>query len=126
MEFFNTLGPEYLFRSPILVAWIIGIIISARMLKREGSRAERLLLTGCILMFAEVAIRPFQHVFISWYFAQHGSDIEQIGLFSSFSGVPLSLMSLGGIVCLVFAFWTRWKSQGATQQTPIIASDNQG
>ena len=127
MEFFATLGPSLLFRSPMLVAWLVGIIISAYMLKKGGGKAERLLLIGCCLMFAGQLLSPFAQVLTTWFMAEHGADlpVENIGLIIGLSGIPLTLMTMAGIVSLVFAFWTRWKSQGATQQTPM-ASDNHG
>jgi len=115
MEYFATVGPDFLFRTPMLVAWLVGIIISVHMLKKRGGKAERLLLIGCSLMFAENFIRPFEGSFISWYIAEHGPGLECLGLIHGLTALPLSLVGLAGIVYLVLAFWTRWKGQGTTQ-----------
>ena len=43
MEYFSAVGPNILVNSPIMVAWLIGIILSARMLKQEDGKAIRVL-----------------------------------------------------------------------------------
>ena len=110
MEYFLRVGPSLLLRSPILLAWIVGIVIAARMLKRGGGKAERLLLIGCSLMLAEGLISPFTTVLIQWFIVEHRGDMQSIGLISGLVNIPLSITSLVGIVCLVYAFWTRWKT----------------
>ena len=40
MNYFASVGPALLFKSPIIVAWIVGIVLAARMLKRGGGKAE--------------------------------------------------------------------------------------
>jgi hypothetical protein len=112
MEYLATVGPNLIMRTPMLVAWLVGIVISVRMLKKRGGKAERLLLIGCSLMFAENLIRPFEEAFISWYIAGHGPGLERLALIHALAALPLSLVSLAGIVCLVVAFWTRWKGRG--------------
>ena len=118
MEYFASVGPNLLINSPILVAWLVGIILSARMLKQEGGKAERLLLIGCCLMFAQKLLSPLQQLLTMWYVAQYNPEGGQIALFMGLAQVPFILLSMGGIVCLVFAFWFRWQGKRAPQDSP--------
>ena len=121
VDYFAPVGPSLLFRSPVLVAWIVGIVIAARMLKRDGGKSERLLLIGCCLMLAQQIISPFTSVLMQWYIVENRGEVsaQDFGLFSSLTNIPLSIISLAGIVCLVYAFWTRWKSYGATRSRQV-------
>ena len=112
IDYFATLGPSFLFRSPALVAWIVAVILSVLMLNRGGGRAERLLLIGSGLMLANNLLSPFASVFMQWFIVAHRGDIQSVGLISGLVNIPLGIISLAGIVCLVVAFWTRWKTHG--------------
>lgn len=116
MEYFASVGLELLINSPLLVAWLVGIILSARMLRRYGGRAERLLLLGCCLMFGEKLFSPLRGVLLQWYVAEYGPELEQLALVNSYIAVPLTLVTMGGIVCLIFAFWFRWRGDRPTVQ----------
>ena len=109
-DYFAAVGPSLLVRSPVLVAWIVGIIIAARMLKRGGGKAERLLLIGCSLMFAGQLIAPFSQVLVTWLIVERTVPVERAAFISSIINLPLGIISLAGIVSLVYAFWVRWKS----------------
>lgn len=128
-EYLTVLGTNYLASIPVLAAWIIGVILSARMFKRDGGPAERLLLIGCCLMLAEKLFRPFHTVIMLWYNAEHAFDAHQYGLISLFTGIPFSLMSLAGIVCLIIAFWKRWQTNSPTpskQEQAVLDQDTSG
>ncbi len=115
MEYFSSVVPSLLFRSPLLAAWLIGIVISARMLRKGGGKAERLLLIGCSLMLAERLISPFSTVLVTWLIAAQTMPAQRAAFVGGITGIPLGIISLMGIVCLVCAFWSRWKTYGATQ-----------
>lgn len=113
-DYFTAAGIPLLTNSPIIAAWIIGIVFAARMFKRDGGPAERLLLIGCCLMLGEKFFSSFKSVLHLWYYAEHEVSASEIGTFSLYTAIPLSLLMLAGIVCLVFAFWKRWNSYGPT------------
>lgn len=110
MDYFAPVGPALLFKSPILVAWIVGIVIAARMLKKGGEKAERLLLIGCCLMLAKTLISPFTHAIILWLISERTITAQGIGFMMSIVQIPLGIISLAGIVCLVIAFWMKFRS----------------
>jgi len=109
MEYFASVGPTLLFCSPVLVGFIVGIVLATRMLKKGGGKAERLLLIGCCLMLAEMLISPFIHVLIIRLIEERTITAQGIGLTSSIVQIPLGIISLAGIVCLVYAFWMKFR-----------------
>ena len=111
MDYFASVGPALLFKSPILVAWIVGIVLAARMLKKGGGKAERLLLIGCCLLLAESLISPFSTVLMLWLMNHQTMPAARtVGFFSLIFRIPLGILSLAGIVCLVYAFWMKFRS----------------
>jgi len=110
MDYFASVGPTFLSKSPILVAWIVGIVFAARMLKRGGGKAERLLLIGCCLMLTESLVSPFSKMLIPWLIDEQSMSFQRVGFIMSIANIPLAIISLAGIVCLVYAFWMKFRS----------------
>ena len=107
MNYLELVRPALLGNIPILLAWLVGIVLAVRMLRR-GGKAEKLLLAGCSLMFVAQIVRPFLTGLALWLVAEHGmTRASALGL--AFS-LPITILSMVGIVCLVYAFWTRWKT----------------
>jgi len=108
MNYLEAVGPTLLVNTPILLAWLVGIVLAVRMLRRGGGKAEKLLLIGCSLMFVAQIVRPFLTGLALWLVHEHGmTRASASGL--AFS-LPITILSMIGIVCLVYAFWTRWKT----------------
>lgn len=113
LELVVSVLPSLLASIPVLLAWLIGIALATRMLVRGGGRAERLLLAGCTLMFVAQIVRPFLAALALWLVTEHGvTRASSAGLALS---LPNGILSMAGIVCLVLAFWIRWKTRNATQ-----------
>ena len=118
MSYFELLAstlPFFLSTIPGLLAWSVGIILAVRMLRRGGGKAEKLLLIGCILMFTLQIVSPFLQGLAIWLtVGEPGMTRAQVaGLVLS---LPRGILSMAGIICLVFAFWTRWRTKGAVPQ----------
>ena len=112
MNYLETVGPSLLGSSPILVAWLVGVVLAVRMVRR-GGKAEHLLLIGCSLMFVAQIVRPFLTALALWLVHEHEmTRVSSIGLIFS---LPTSIMNMAGIICLMFAFWIRWKTKAITQ-----------
>ncbi len=96
---------------PSMVAWLIGVTLAIKMLRREGSKAERLLLIGCSLMLAEKFINPLlsgvvQSVMLEMI-EQNTSRVvtaQTMGLIR----LPLVVLTIVGLVCLLWAFWLKF------------------
>ena len=111
MDYLGVLGPAFLVRSPMLVAWIVGIVLAARMRKRGGGKAERLLLIGCCLMLAQQLASPCPQVLILWLIAERiGTTAASIGWATTMVAIPLGIIGLAGIICLVCAFWIKFRT----------------
>ena len=105
---FSIILSSLIMSTPYLVAWIVAIIVAVVMLRRGGGRAEGFLLTGSCLMLASrlfsvptILIVPLL-LDNGWSTARALSVLSGVGLF-------LGLVGLAGIVCLVYAFWIKFK-----------------
>jgi hypothetical protein len=103
MDYLEIVGDSLLRNTPGLVAWVVGIVWAALMVRRGGGRTEKLLLSGCCLFFAAQIISVLLSGMVPWLREQRISA-QQFGLVLSISGIP----SLAGLVCLVWAFWVRF------------------
>ena len=91
------------------MAWLLGIILAVIMVRRGGVRAEKLFLTGCSLMFAVDLIRPFIQGLMRWWMS--GQDMSRLSTAQAMVlvSLPMAILSLGGLVCLVLAYWFRFR-----------------
>jgi hypothetical protein len=113
MNYLEIVGHMFLGSIPLLVAWLVGIIISVRMLRLGGEKAEKLLLAGCAMMFANQVIRPFLSGLATWLVHEQGmTRATTAGLIIS---IPTGVMSLAGIVCLIYAFWMKFRKKAEPQ-----------
>jgi len=113
VNYLEVIGTTFPAHIPYLAAWLVGIVIAVRMLRRDGGKTEKLLLAGCSLMFVSRLASPFLTGLSLWLISQGGmTRVDAADLVVSF---PTSILSMAGIVCLILAFWTRWKARSATQ-----------
>jgi len=100
----------YILRNaPELMTWLIGVILALIMLRRGGTRIEKLLLIGCSFMLAVSIISPIINELIKRW-----SDSQQLGNISTaqirgFVRLPALSLNFTGIICLVWAFWLRFR-----------------
>ena len=94
--------------APYLAAWIAAIVFSVIMLRRGGGRAERFLLTGSCLMLAN-KLFSVPTVLIVPLLVGSGWSTDRVLPILSGVGLLLGLVSLAGIVCLVYAFWVKFE-----------------
>ncbi len=92
---------------PELVAWGIGLVLAVIMLRRGSGKAERLLLAGCSLMLFARAASILLGIMIPWLEQQRISAQGYGIIISLVAGIP----SLAGLVCLVLAFWFRFRKR---------------
>ena len=115
MSLIETIAPSLLRNIPELIGWGIGIVLGVIMVRRGGARAEKLFLAGCSLMFAVDLINPFIRELIRWWALEQDMSNLLTAQSMGFASLPMVILSLAGLVCLVWAFWTRFwtKRQGA-------------
>ena len=94
--------------APYLAAWSASVVFSTIMIRRVGGRAEHLLLTGSCLMLAS-KLCSVPAVLITPLLINSGWNTNRalpvLSGFNLFTG----LISLAGIVCLVYSFWIKFQ-----------------
>lgn len=106
--------PSLLVNLPWLLAWLVGIVLAVRMIRRGGGKAEKLLLIGCSLTFFPRIMNPFLQGLAPWLVARHvTTTVGTAGLILS---LPTMILNMAGIICLVAAFWIRWRTTSITTQ----------
>ena len=78
------------------------------MVRRGGVRAEKLFLAGCSLMFTVELVNPFVRELIRWWVSEQEVSNLSIARTVGLASLPMAVLSLAGLVCLVWAFWLRF------------------
>ncbi len=96
--------------APALVGWIVAVVLAVMMLRRGGTRAERFLLVGaCLMLLASILAIPTS-AFGMWLHTSREMTNVQAASWLSIFGLIRGAISLAGIICLVYAFWVKFKS----------------
>ena len=96
-------------QSPYLAAWIAAVVVAMIMLRRGGDRAERFLLIGASLMLVQSLIAVPTTALSIWLTVDKGmTNVETASVVSIYNLIR-GCIGLAGIVCLVYAFWTKFK-----------------
>jgi len=96
--------------APALVGWIVAVVLAAIMLRRGGARAERFFLVGaCLMLLASILAIPTQALNL-WLHTGQGMPNAEIAFWLSMYGLFRGLIGLAGIICLVYAFWVKFKT----------------
>jgi len=94
-----------------LAAWIVGVVFAVKMVRQKGGRAERFLLAGaCLMLLASILVIPTS-AFGTWLRIDREMTNVQIALWLSIFDLIRGIISLAGIVCLVYAFWQKFKTK---------------
>ena len=94
---------------PELVAWGVGIVLAVLMVRRGGGIAEKLLLAGCCLMFGVRLASPLLSELVIRLASGKGMSNIAIAQTMGWVTMPLTVISLAGLVCLIWAFWVRFR-----------------
>ncbi|GAH79289.1 unnamed protein product [marine sediment metagenome] len=94
------------YSAPALVGWIVAVVLAAIMLRRGGARAERFLLVGaCLMLLASILVIPTA----MWLRPIREMTNVQTTFWFSIFGLIRGVIHLAGIICLVYAFWVKFK-----------------
>ncbi len=96
---------------PELVAWLVGIVLAVLMLRRGGGRIEKLFLSGCCLIFVTSLAAPLLSQLVQRVTSQHDMSNLAIAQTMSWVSLPMGILSLAGLVCLVWAFWVQFRAK---------------
>ena len=112
MEFGSIFLGSLMGVGPALVLWIAVIILAAVMLRRGGGRAERFLVAGAGLKITSNLLGIPAAAIIPWLI-QGGSSIPDASSVASGYGIFCKIVGMAGIVCLVYAFWVKFKTRNS-------------
>ena len=90
---------------PEILGWVVGVILAVRVLRSGGGKAEKLFLAGCSLKLVVYLVIPFMSGLVNSLMHQGGRNLQTTALIFQ---LPLSILSLAGFVCLVYAFWLKF------------------
>lgn len=94
--------------APALILWIAVVIFAAIMLRRGGGRAERFLISGAGLkIISNLLILP--SLAILHWLINKGYSMDYANSVVSGYGIFCNVISMAGIICLVYAFWVKFK-----------------
>jgi len=94
--------------APALIFWIAVVVFAAIMLRRGGGKAERFLVAGGIIKLAGTLL-SIPSLFIMPWLIGMGYDTAYANSVTSGWGIFLKVIGMAGILCLVYAFWVKFK-----------------
>jgi hypothetical protein len=96
--------------APALIFWIAVIVFAVIMLRRDGDRAECFLIAGASLKIVSNLLNiPVGFIHI-WLIDKGYSVDSAVSIVSSW-GIFLNVISMAGIICLIYAFWVKFKGR---------------
>ena len=110
MEFDNLLLAGLVSVSSALLFWIAALIFGIVMLKRGGGRAEKFLIAGASIKIAGLFLSVMLPLTTIWFFIRTDT-LNGIPWEIIFYQTFLSFVSMAGIICLVYAFWVKFKTR---------------
>ena len=96
-----------------VAAWIVAITFAVRMVRGGGDRAERFLLIGVSLMLVSSVIASIWAALMPGLvieLTEAGTNRVTIAIISSIVNLIRGLITLAGIVFLIYAFWRKFKT----------------
>jgi hypothetical protein len=101
----ETAGLRLLENIPAIAAWCTGMVLAVIMVRRGGGKTEKLLLAGCCLMLIIELSQPFLIELVR----QLSEGRFSATMYQAVISIPLSILGLAGFVCLIIAFWMRFR-----------------
>lgn len=109
MEIYSVFLGGFVGAAPYLAGWIAVTVLAVILLRRGGGRAERFIIAGAslklfsgLLNIPAAAIVPL--------LVQGGANITYASSAAFIYGIARSVVSTAGIICLIYAFWVKFKS----------------
>ena len=105
--------------APALVLWIAVVVLATVMLRRGGGRAERFLIAGAILKIISNLLGPLSFAILPWLI-QEGYSIDYANSVVSAYGIFCKVIGMAGIICLVYAFWVKFKERNIETTKEVL------
>jgi hypothetical protein len=94
---------------PSLIVWVLGLILSIRMIRHGGTKPEKLFVAGCSLMLFTTLLNPFSRILLDISMDQEGIGFTSVGRTMFLISIPRMVFSLAGFICLIMAFWMKFR-----------------
>ena len=108
MEFDNVFLAPLIGVAPSLAFWIAVIVLAAIMLRRGGGKAERFLIAGASLKIIGNLLNIPTAAIVPW-FVSRGYSMDNTVSLVEYYGIFLNVIGMAGIICLIYAFWVKFK-----------------
>jgi hypothetical protein len=104
--------------APALAGWTAVIVLAAIILRRRGGRAERFLVAGASLKLLS-SLLAVPAAGIAPWLLHGGASIDYANSVVTCFGVLRGVVSMAGIICLVYAFWVKFNTMNIGALEPI-------
>jgi hypothetical protein len=108
--------------APALAGWTAVIVLAAIILRRRGGRAERFLVAGaslkllsCLLNVPAAGIAP--------WLIHGGASVDYVNSVVTGFGILRGVVSMAGVICLVYAFWVKFKAMNIEALEPTTKEE---
>jgi hypothetical protein len=124
-EWLELIFPGLMGTAPGLILWIAVLVLSVRLLRRDGGRAERFLIAGAgVCIFGSLFYIP--QLFIAPLLFSSGSSMENfIGLTSGIR-IAGDIVHSAGLVCFIYAFWIKFNAGRTVRGENLIDTQYRG
>jgi cytochrome bd-type quinol oxidase subunit 2 len=95
--------------APSLIVWIATIVLAGVLLRRRGGRAEKFLLAGGVVMLVN-SLLMITGVVVVPYLVERGATMTDASSAAWSLNLLRSVIGMAGIICLVYAFWVKFKT----------------
>jgi len=95
--------------APNLAGWVVVIILAAILLRRGGARAERFIVAGAGLKLLSNLLNVPAAAIVPWL-VQGGATITDASSAAFIYEIVRGVVGMAGIICLVYAFWVKFKA----------------
>ncbi|MFC1901381.1 hypothetical protein ACFLX3_00415 [Chloroflexota bacterium] len=103
---------------PALLLWIVVIVFAAVWLWRGGGRAERFLISGASLKIIGNLLGLPAAFIVPWLVGRDYSMDCAMSVVSGY-GIFVNVIGMAGIICLVYAFWVKFKARNSEGEVPL-------
>jgi len=121
MEIAMFLGP-LMGTAPALALWIAVIVFAAVMLRRGGGLAERFLMAGAGLKIISNLLGILSVFAVPWLVDRGYSSTYAVSLASGY-GIFCNVVGMAGIICLIYAFWVKFKGMNYNNREVALSQD---
>lgn len=108
--------------APALAGWTAVIVLASIILRRRGGRAERFLVAGASLKLL-TSLLHIPAAGIAPCLFHEGASVAYINSVVSGFGILCGVVSMAGIICLVYAFWVKFNATNLGASEPATEEE---